>query len=243
MSANALQHRSGWDVPAADVATGLDRGAAGRLPAGADFDHRLDPSPLLFSLQVVQALGVCNGPTLPGFQTSVALVQGPGRSHEVLPQSRIVPPPGKDPGHDHRADPELTLVLLYCQHIVGPGLHDLFRYLPLTSHGVDGHDAFVERQESQRLGNGGDLVGLPLHPDLAQRHAVGRCQRAYQVNGLLAPGPVVGAAHRLTVNGHHFTLGQSGHLLGPPHKTALELLRVQTREHVAESVVGWDAVG
>ena len=113
---------------------------------------------------------------------------------------------------------ELTLVFLNCQHIVGPGLHDLLRYLPLTSHGVDGHDASVERQESQQLGNGGDLVGLPLHLDLAQRHAVGRSPRAYQVNGLLAPGPVVGAAHRLTVNGHHFTLGQSGHLLGPPHK-------------------------
>ena len=115
--------------------------------------------------------------------------------------------------------------------------------MPLTRFHLgrrDGHDASVERQESQQLGNGGDLVGLPLHLDLAQRHAVGRSPRAHQVNGLLAPGPVVGAAHRLTVNGHHFTLGQSGHLLGPPHKQ-LWNCSGSRRENTSQKV-SWDGM-
>ena len=49
------------------------------------------------------------------------------------------------------------------------------------------------------------------------------------------------AAHRLAVYGDHLPLGQLGHLLGPAHETALELLRVQTGEHLTESVVGRDA--
>jgi hypothetical protein len=56
-------------------------------------------------------------------------------------------------------------------------------------------------------------------------------------------GPVMGAPHRLAVDGHHFALGDLGHGLDPLNKTALELLRVQASEDVSESIMGGDAVG
>ena len=57
--------------------------------------------------------------------------------------------------------------------MVGPAFHNLFRYLPLTPHGIDGHDAPLERQEFQQPGNGRDFVGLLPGLDLAQGHGVG----------------------------------------------------------------------
>ena len=62
------------------------------------------------------------------------------------------------------------------------------------------------------------------------------------MNGLPARPFVVRAAHRLAVDGHHLSGQQVRHRLAPFHKAFLEAVRVQSREHVAESVVGRDAV-
>ena len=169
VAAHGLQHLSRRGLQAADVITGVDRSAFRRLPAGAYFDRRLQPGPLRLGSQVVQAVRVSNNPAFPPFDASVALVLGPGvvmgdsleavlfRHLEKLPEVILQP----------------TLVVLYLQHIVSPAFHNLLRYLPLTPHGIDGHDAPLERQEFQQLGNGGDFVGLLLGPDLAQGHGVG----------------------------------------------------------------------
>ena len=63
---------------------------------------------------------------------------------------------------------ELTLVLLHRQHVIGPASCDLLGNLPLAAHGVNGHDAVVQIQQVQQLGNGGDFVGLRLSLDLTQ---------------------------------------------------------------------------
>ena len=140
---------------------------------------------------------------------------------------------------------QLALVFLYRQHVVRTGVHNLLRYLPLTSHSVNGHDAPPKRQQFQQPGNSGDLTGLLLGLDLAQgdlaQGDLAQGPGAHQVDGPPALGAVVGASHRLTVNGHRFPLDQLGHLAGPVHKAALELLGVQTGEHLAEGVVGRDA--
>ena len=55
---------------------------------------------------------------------------------------------------------ELSLILLHRQHVIGPAVHDLLGNLPLATHGVNGHDAALQIQQVQQLGNGGDLIGL-----------------------------------------------------------------------------------
>ena len=67
---------------------------------------------------------------------------------------------------------ELTLVLLHRQDVIGPAVCDLLGNLPLAAHGVNGHDAAVQIQQVQQLGNGGDLIGLLRRPDLPQRQGV-----------------------------------------------------------------------
>ncbi len=63
------------------------------------------------------------------------------------------------------------------------------------------------------------------------------------MDGLLACPFVVGAAHRLAVDGHHLSGQQLCHPLAPLHEALLEPVRVQAGEHVAEGVVRRDAVG
>ena len=45
---------------------------------------------------------------------------------------------------------------------------------------------------------------------------------------------IVGTTQRLAVYGHHLAGHEGRHRLGPLHETALELLRVQPGENVAE---------
>ena len=67
------------------------------------------------------------------------------------------------------------------------------------------------------------------------------------MDGLLACPFVVGAAHRLAVDGHHLSGQQVCHPLAPLHEALLEALlepvRIQAGEHVAEGVTGRDAFG
>ena len=63
------------------------------------------------------------------------------------------------------------------------------------------------------------------------------------MDGPFARPLVVGTAHRLAVNGHHLSRQQAGHRPAPFHETLLEAVRVQTGEHIAESVVGRYSLG
>ena len=67
------------------------------------------------------------------------------------------------------------------------------------------------------------------------------------MDGLLACPVVVGAAHRLAVDGHHLSGQQVCHPLAPLQEALLEALlepvRIQAGEHVAEGVTGRDALG
>ena len=72
---------------------------------------------------------------------------------------------------------------------------------------------------------------------------IGRGPSANQMDGPSARLRIVGTTHRLAVYGHHLAGHEGRHRLGPLHETALELLRVQPGENVAEGVVGGNAVG
>ena len=82
---------------------------------------------------------------------------------------------------------ELTLVLLHRQDVIGPAVADLRGDRPRATHGVDGHDAAVQIQHFQQLGNGGDLIGFLRSLDLAQGLGVRRGPGADQVYGPLFP--------------------------------------------------------
>ena len=72
---------------------------------------------------------------------------------------------------------------------------------------------------------------------------VGRGPSADQMNGLLACPLVVRAPHRLAVDGPHLSGEQLGQPLAPLQEAFLELVRVQTGEHIAKGVVGRDSIG
>ena len=93
------------------------------------------------------------------------------------------------------------------------------------------------------FGDGGDLVGLLVHGDLAQQEVVGRGPGVDQVQRRLALGPVEGAPEGLAVDGDDLPLGRLVQRLDPAEEAPLELVGVEPREEAAEGVVRGDAVG
>ena len=93
----------------------------------------------------------------------------------------------------------------------------------------------------EQRGNGDDLVGLVADLDLPEHHALARGEGRDDMDGLFGPLLLVGAPHRLAVDGDHFgrRLRQRRR---PRHKTALERGRVEPGEDDAQLVVRGRAV-
>ena len=121
-------------------------------------------------VDVVQAVRIGDGPAFPPLDSAMSLVHGLGVivRHPVKAQCLGPCEQVSD------ALVELTLVLLHRQHVIGPVVCDLLGNLPLAAHGVNGHDAVVQIQQVQQLGNGGDFVGLRLSLDLTQGQSLPR---------------------------------------------------------------------
>ena len=113
---------------------------------------------------------------------------------------------------------QLALILLHRQQIVGVGLDDLPGGLLLAAHGVDGDDASVSSSSCSSLGMA--VISLDFSsPWSGPAPSIGRGPNVDHVDGLFTQGAVMGAPHRLAVDGHHFALGELGHGLYPLNET------------------------
>ncbi len=128
------------------------------------------------------------------------------------------------------------LVALQRQDVIGALVDDLGGDLALATDGVDGHHGPLDHQEIQELRNGDDLVRLVLDPGLSQNHVLLGAPGRDHVDRRLRAGLLVGAPERLAVDRDDI-LGEAHQGGRPGDEAALELLRVQHREDVAELVV------
>src|SRR3954471_4803496 len=94
---------------------------------------------------------------------------------------------------------------------------------------------------ASRSSDGGDLVRLAGHRLLPEHQALAARPGGDEVQGITPPAPGVGAPRGLAVDGDQvgFRLAQA---LDPAREAALEQLRVERRDHLAERVVARDAV-
>src|SRR3954447_9240502 len=115
-----------------------------------------------------------------------------------------------------------TVVGLQPQEIVGTLRPDPRGDVLLTPHGIERHDAAVEMQGVEQLGDGGDLVRLAVdlalteHQSLIARPGTDQMQRAVIV------ATAAGTPDGLAVDRHHLALYLTGQGLCPSRKTALE---------------------
>ena len=125
--------------------------------------------------------------------------------------------------------------------VVGLLVDDFLRDVALAAHSVDGHHRALDGQQVEQRGNGDDLVGLVADLDLPEHHALAGGEGRNDMDGLFGPLLLVGAPHRLAVDGDHFgrRLRQRRR---PRHETALERHRVELGQDDAQLVVRGGAV-
>jgi hypothetical protein len=101
----------------------------------------------------------------------------------------------------------------------------------------------ADGERAEKLGDGGDLVGLRVDLDLSQDQAVCRCPGRDHVDRGLAACLVARAAQALPVERDHPSRKRRRDGFGPAQEAGLELLGVEGLEDAVEGVVGGDAVG
>src|SRR4051794_16333515 len=133
-----------------------------------------------------------------------------------------------------------ALIALEGQNVVGLLVQDLLRDAALASHGLDGHDGALDRQQVQQLGDGDDLIGLVRHLDLTQHEALTGRKGRHHVKRALAL-LAKGLARRLAIDGDHLGRG-TRELADPAHEAATERFGIERGENVAQLVVRGSSV-
>lgn len=117
--------------------------------------------------------------------------------------------PVKLPGGDRDASPgqvlhlgiQAGLVLLHHQDVMGPLAGDKeLGVLALGVQGVGSDDAPGQVQRLQQRREPGDLVGLAVHPELAEHSTTALIEGGQQVYRLAVGAGVTGTPHRLAVH-------------------------------------------
>src|SRR5271165_1687735 len=100
---------------------------------------------------------------------------------------------------------ECRLVAFEGEQVIGLIRDDLVGDLDLAAHSVDGDECAFELagfgELIEKIGDGGDLVGLLGNAGLRQRQAGGGSVGAERVQGLETLAVVMGAARRLAIDG------------------------------------------
>src|SRR3954451_23647793 len=136
----------------------------------------------------------------------------------------------------------VAVIGLQRQEIVGTLRPDPGGDLLLASHSIERHDAAVEMQGVEQLGDGGDLVRLAVdlalteHQSLIARPGTDEMQRAVIV------AAAAGTPDGLAVDRHHLALDLARQGLCPSRKTALERVRIEQHEDPPERIVRGDTV-
>ena len=135
-----------------------------------------------------------------------------------------------------------ALVALQREDVIGLLVDDRLRDFALATRSVDGHHRALDGQKLEQGGNGDDLVRLVADPGLSEHHTLARGEGRDDMDRLFGPLLLVGAPHRLAVDGDYF-----GRRLRerrrPRHKTTLERHRVELSQDDAQLVVRGRAVG
>ena len=126
--------------------------------------------------------------------------------------------------------------------VVGALVDDLLGDLGLATHGVDGDDRALDRQQLQQLGDRGDLVGFLVHRAGGEHELLDRTPGRDHVHRAVAERPVEGAARGLAVDCDH-ALHSAREALRPGDEAGLETLRVERAEDEAELIVARRTVG
>ena len=128
------------------------------------------------------------------------------------------------------------------EDVIGLLVDDCLGDVALAAHGVDGHHRALDGQKLEQRRNGDDLVGLVADLGLPEHHALARGEGRDDMDRRFGPLLLVGAPHRLAVDGDHFgrRLRQRRR---PRHETALERDRIEPGEDDAQLVMRGRAVG
>src|SRR3954465_7103372 len=92
------------------------------------------------------------------------------------------------------------------QQVVGPARQDLLSDCGLAAHGVQRHDAVLQRELVQQFRDGCDLVGRLMDATLAQHEALLARPGAHQVQGGSLPPPIKRAPKRPAIDGDRLAL-------------------------------------
>lgn len=127
-------------------------------------------------------------------------------------------------------------VRLQGEEIVAPALQDDFGDAALGADGVDGDQGPFERQPLQKQRDGADLVRLARDRLLAEHQPLARGPSRDEMQGLAALAAGVAATRGLAVDRDQvgLRLAQAFH---PGREAALEQIRIERREHVAEGIM------
>nr|WP_281433653.1 hypothetical protein [Methylosinus sp. H3A] len=136
---------------------------------------------------------------------------------------------------------ERSLIASVRDDVIGLLVLDLLGDGALTAHGVDGDDGAFYGHHVQERGNGDDLVGFFRYGDLPHDEPLPGGESRDDVDRLLRALLLIGAARGFAVGGDDlgWRLSQSR---DPGDEAALERLRVERGENVAEMVVRQRAV-
>ena len=186
---------------------------------------------------VLQPADVLENGDRPGLDAAVVAVDGPVLADfRILERDRLLLA-----GQQFDIVAQRALVALQRENVIGLLVDDCLRDFALAAHGVDGHHRALDGQKLEQRRNGDDLVGLVADLGLPEHHALARGEGRDDMDGVFGPLLLVGAPHRLAVDGDHFRrrLRQRRR---PRHKTALERDRIEPGEDDAQLVVRGRAV-
>ena len=136
------------------------------------------------------------------------------------------------------------VVLFQREHIVGPLSDDLAGDGGLAAHRVDGDRGPREVQHAQQGGDGGALVGLLRHRDLAEDEPTVAGPGAHHMEGALPRPPMsMRPAQRLAVERHDLARRTWHRRPHPGQETGLQRLGIERGEDAPEGVMAGDAAG
>ena len=234
MTADHRSHSVGEQGQRGDVEARLGLCLAIGFAFALDHDDRLQAGPLV---AVLQPADVVENSDRPGLDAAVVAVDGRVLTDRcILECYRLLLL-----GEQLDIVAQRALVAFQREDVVGLLVDDCLRDFALATRSVDGHHCALDGQKLEQGGNGDDLVRLVSDFGLTEHHALARGEGGDDMDGLFGPLLLVGAPHRLAVDGDH--LGRRlRQRRRPRHKTALEPDRIEPGEDDAQLVVRGRAV-
>lgn len=112
-----------------------------------------------------------------------------------------------------------------------------------TARGIARHDAALQMQQAQAVGNGRACIGLRLDFAWAQAQPIDLGSRAHHMHSLLGGCSVVRAAKRFAIDGDDGSGGGPASGLGLGEKPLDQFVRIEARQNPPERLGRGNAGG